>query len=137
MPGNWGRVVTALGYRHNQAMRESVLEDVREREFNGLPSRLEAAFYLDTEDRARTYRQNQNMQHVNTYEVDRVIADAVEARVDFRRVNPIGAIGFDWARAYWRGDGLPDDVQNGIDPSLFLETLSVTPLRIVRLVTQE
>lgn len=137
MPGNWGRVLSAFGHRHNLALRESVLEDVRSREFPGLPSRLRSAFYLDTLEGARTYRQNQNMQLVNTYEVERVATDAVEAKADFRRVQPVGALGFDWAQAYWRGEGFPEDAQNGVDPNLFLETLSISPLRIVRLVSQE
>lgn len=137
MPGNWGRVVSAHGYRHNLALRESVLEEVRRLEFPGLPSRLASAFYLETLEGARAYRQNQNMQLVNTYEVERVAADAVEAKADFRRVQPVGALGFDWARAYWRGEGFPEDALNGIDPNLYLETLSVSPLRVVRLVSQE
>jgi hypothetical protein len=77
------------------------------------------------------------MRHVNLYEVERVANDAVEARVDFRRVSPMGALGYGWARSYWRGEAFANDVLNGVDSNLYVETLSVSALRIVRLVSQE
>lgn len=137
LPGNYGRVLNAAGYGHSNASAESILEDVRSREFPNLPSRLQSAFYFDTLERAAAYRQHQNMRHVNLYEVDRVTADTVEARVDFRRVTPVGPLGFDWARSYWRGEAFPTDRLNGVDSNLYVETLSVSALRVVRLVSQD
>lgn len=126
-PGNYGRIVNAAGYTHNFALRESVLEHVRSSQFPSLPSRMRAVFYFDTIERANTYRASENLNFVNLYEVEPTDT-AAEARLDFRRVTPIGPIGLSWAEAYWRGDPFP---AMGTINDLFIETLSETGLKIV------
>ena len=132
-PGNYGRILLAAGYGHSHALRESVIEYVRISDFSNLPSRLSSVFYFENHQRALAYKQNENLRFVHLYEVERIDLDAPEATTDFRRVNPIGTIGLDWARSYWKGDPYP---AAGSDPDDFKETFSESRIRVISLVPE-
>lgn len=127
-PGNYGRILTAAGYSHNHALRESVLEHVRSIEFPNSPSRFSSTFFFETQDQAIQYANDNQFAFVNLYEVELADMNAPIVDVDHRRISPLGAVGFEWARAYWRGDPWPGSE----NPHLFRERLTTSPLRIVR-----
>lgn len=135
LPGNWGRIIRAAGHSHNLAVRESVLEHVRQTEYDHLPSRLDAVFYFDTIIQMRAYLHHQQMAFVNVYEVS-AAEQSIEARTDFRRVQPIGPADFTWARQYWAGSPFLSGM-GAEPPTNFTETFSVTPLIISRLVSSD
>src|ERR1700731_1778076 len=54
-PGNWGRMVRAIGSGHPEWQREVILEEVRKVEFPNAPSRLECAFVIDDLPEAQYY----------------------------------------------------------------------------------
>lgn len=97
-------------------------------EFPRLPSRLESIFYFQTLSQADAYEVFTNVPLMNLYEVERMHPEAVEALFDFRALQPNGEFGFEWARAYWRGEA-PCLSSN---PENYQEVLSVTPLRVLR-----
>lgn len=130
LPGNYGRVLREAGQGHQNALRESILEAVRLQNFSTLPSRLDAAFYFDKVEGVRAYQSVQQLQFVNWYEVERLDGRTEETMSDFRRVQPIGPLGFEWASAYWRGEPWPLD---GDRPAHhFIESFSVSRLRVIR-----
>ena len=54
-PGNWGRVIQGIGATHNRFYPEYVLESIREREFGGKPSRMQASFVFEKHDKAASF----------------------------------------------------------------------------------
>jgi hypothetical protein len=77
--GNWGRIVRKFGHRHNLAMRESVLEHVRDAEFPALPSRFECAFVFDSLDEAVHYVQEKGREPMVVYEIELLEGAAARA----------------------------------------------------------
>lgn len=126
--GHYGRAVRAAGQRHRNALRESVLEDIRLNHFPFMPSRLSSSFFFHTRDQAAQYADVKEIRSLDLYEVELVDADVVVADVDFRRVNPTGPFGLDWARAYWCGDLMPP-VGND---HLFRQRFAASNLRVLR-----
>ncbi len=57
LPGNYGRIIRAYGWKHDMAFREMALEDSRAYRFPHRPSRLDAAFVFLTVEEARNFRQ--------------------------------------------------------------------------------
>lgn len=122
-PGNWGRIKRRFEKDGASLLRESVLEDIRKREFPSKPSRLDCAFGCQTEAHARAYRDR----HAPTsliYRVALVEPKAPTHLGDFELVirgfaglNGIEEI----ARAYWKG--------GASSPSV--EILTSSPLRII------
>jgi hypothetical protein len=105
------------------------LEDVRQREFNHLPSRLQCAFYFETLIQAHCYAQKEPVAFFNLYEVAPIPDNATGVHLDFRWANPVGHIGLDWAHNYWSGQPYPIDEGNHAN---FRETLSTCRMRIVQ-----
>lgn len=56
LPGNFGRIIKAVGPSHSLWNREMTLEQIRSREFPMKPSRLSACFACASEEIARGYR---------------------------------------------------------------------------------
>lgn len=56
LPGNYGRVVSLLGERHQLWEREQTLERVRQSHYPRKPSRLRACFVLESSEVAEFYR---------------------------------------------------------------------------------
>ncbi len=113
-------------------MIESVLEHIRSTECAESPSRLSSAFFFNTKEQADTYANIQKLHFYNLYEVELTIPKAAVAEADHRRVQPMGALGFDWARAYWRGDPLPLTENE----HFYRECFTESDLRVLRRVPQ-
>ncbi|MGO7686258.1 DUF2441 domain-containing protein [Rhizobium ruizarguesonis] len=130
LPGNYGRIIRDAGQAHNLALRESILEHIRETEFQNLPSRLDVAYYLDNLHQAVTYMAVENLVYLNVYEVERLEPSSPEARLDHRAVRPIGAVDFNWAQNYWAGQSYP--VHSPLPAESYRETFSTSRLQILR-----
>ncbi|NRF12619.1 DUF2441 domain-containing protein [Agrobacterium pusense] len=134
LPGNYGRIVRALGQSHAAALRESVLEHVRVQSFPEMPSRFEAAFFCETLAQIQAYITNNNLQFLNVYEVAKTDEDAAEALTDFRMLSPWGPADFSWATRYWSGQPHPQHaaIWPGLPAETFFERFSASPLRILQ-----
>ena len=126
--GAYGKVLYATGQSHRDALRESILEHIRAQEFPSMPSRLQASFFFHTKDQALTYSTIRGLSSYALYEVEIVSGVTAVADVDFRRVDPSGPMGLEWARAYWRGDLMPP-VGND---HLFRQRFTGSDLRVLR-----
>jgi hypothetical protein len=114
-PGNWGRMIRALSWQHNCAMREAALEIAREDNAPSAPSRLEAAFVMLTEGEARFFQQHTNgFQNHLLYRVALVDPAAKSHIADSRLCGPVGNFRNNWANVYW----LPYDAQGSAIPGL-------------------
>ncbi len=102
MPGNWGRIIKALGWQHSLALREMALEQARLAYNPDLPSRLDAAFVMPTLEEAQMFRANtQGFQQHIIYRVTLCDPSARSHLTDSRLCMPQGAIRADWAVVYW------------------------------------
>jgi hypothetical protein len=129
-PGNWGRILQTWGSSHKRWATESILEDVRSREYPALPSRLKCAFFFGELKEAEVYwhRDHQTRSMMLLYEVELTEPGAIIHASDWRNVDPNGFLNFDWARRYWMGAMLPPNEMG----NRYEELLAVTGLRIVR-----
>lgn len=110
--GNWGRVITHLQWRHNEALREMALEDARRTRFPHRPSRLEAVFVFLTEQEAREFRsRNGGFNSHLLYRVTLIDPSALSFVTDSRLCGPVGTLRPNWADVYWTGG---DPAQMGI-----------------------
>ncbi len=126
--GAYGKMLCATGQSHKNSLRESILEHIRAQEFPNMPSRLQSSFFFHTKEQALTYLATRGLSSYALYEVEIVSSATVVADVDFRRVDPSGSIGLEWARAYWRGDLMPP-VGND---HLFRQRFTASDLRVLR-----
>jgi hypothetical protein len=137
MPGNWGRVVRAYGWQHNQALREMALEEARRARFPERPSRLDAAFVFLTLEEARNFRQNVAgfAQHI-LYQVTLCDLGAISHVTDSRLCAPQGTFRHDWADIYWMDTEIQAAAMPGIDWAAVTnqlrlrEMLTLSPLRV-------
>ena len=115
MPGNWGRIIRALGWQHPLALREMALEDARLGRHSHRPSRLDSAFVMPTLGEARDFRRlfGGFGSHL-LYRVTLCEPDAVSHLTDSRLCGPVGPIRHDWADIYW----LDADVQAASIPGM-------------------
>ncbi|QQO31164.1 DUF2441 domain-containing protein [Bradyrhizobium diazoefficiens] len=104
-PGNWGRIVRLIGNRHTEWPRETILEEVRAKEFPALPSRFDCAFVIDAEEEARFYFSKFAPLAV-LYEVALIGPAAKSHEADWKGTGPYDDTK-EWARRYWRGDVMP------------------------------
>lgn len=105
------------------------MEDVRQREFSRLPSRMDAAYFFDDIDEARFYASSDGSRLMMLlYEVELVDPNARIHATDWRNTVPDDRFSLDWIRGYWSGEMKPR-LDNG--PSC-RELLAVTPLRIIQ-----
>ncbi len=123
-PGNWGRMVRLIGAGHRDWQREAILEDVRQAEFPGLPSRFECAFVIDELAEAQYYVANFAKISV-LYEVALIDKGAPTHEADWKGTGPYDNTN-DWARRYWRGDVMPHPETN----LKLRERLTMSRLRI-------
>lgn len=138
-PGNWGRIIRFLGWRHSEALKEMALEETRKTRFPDRPSRLEVAFVFITEAEARGFRARIAAfnSHI-LYRVTLVNPHALTHITDTRLSGPQGELRPDWADVYWQEfdpatlavPGIPDwaAVTNGHLQDR--EMLTLSPLRI-------
>jgi hypothetical protein len=103
LPGNWGRVIRALGWRHSEALKEMALESARRSRFPSRPSRLDCAFAFPTADEARNFRARiaSFANHI-LYRVRLADPSAPLHITDNRLSSPQGTMRDDWADEYWR-----------------------------------
>ena len=128
--GNWGRIIRNVGWPHNQAFREAVFEDIRAKEFPKKPSRMDCSFFFTDELVTRLYLRFDPLRAAMmiAYEVELIHPDAPRHSADWRAAtDPVGFVGLEWVRDYWRGVMRPP-----VDGVECREHLARTNLRIVR-----
>ncbi len=100
--GNWGRVVSLHGWRHDQALREAALESARLGKYAARPSRLTSAFCFPTVAEAKNFRATYAgfAAHI-LYEV--TLADSTKPQhlVHSYLCAPQGPYRPHWAELYW------------------------------------
>jgi hypothetical protein len=136
-PGNWGRVIRAYGWQHNQALREMALENARLSGFQHRPSRMDAAFIFVTLDEAQRFRQSVNgfQQHL-LYRVTLCNPSSASHLTDSRLCAPQGTLRHDWATIYWLDVDAQAAAIPGIDWAVAVggvqlrEMLTLSQLRI-------
>jgi hypothetical protein len=94
LPGNYGRIITAVGLSHPLWARENILESVRQAHYPAKPSRLNACFACPTEQIARSYRTLMAAKNASSawqilYEVEKTDDRAADHRADFNAVQPL------------------------------------------------
>lgn len=107
--GNWGRVVSLHGWRHDQALREAALESARLAKYPYRPSRLASAFCFSTAAEAKNFRAAYPgfAAHV-LYEV--TVADPTKPQhlVHSYLCTPQGPYRPNWAEVYWEDIAVQD-----------------------------
>jgi hypothetical protein len=129
--GNWGRIILAVGWGHNQAFREAVFEHVRVIDFPTRPSRLNCSFFFDSEAEAIGYLRADGARSMLMipYEVELLSPEAPRHAADWRAAtNAIGPVSLDWVYGYWRGE-MREPVAEGV---MGREVIARTDMRIVR-----
>jgi hypothetical protein len=104
-PGNWGRIIRTVGWRHPEALKEMALENARNTRFSHRPSRLECAFAFVDGDEARNFRARiPGFTHHLLYRVSLLDPDAVSHVTDSRLSGPQlnSLLDDNWADAYWK-----------------------------------
>ncbi|MBR2535620.1 MAG: hypothetical protein IKE66_06060 [Hyphomicrobium sp.] len=137
-PGNYGRIVRAMGWRHSFAYREMALESARLTRFAHLPSRLDAAFVLLTLEEMREFQRlnSANFQNHIQYRVTLCDEKAASNVTDSRLCNPAGSLRADWADVYWLDIKAQSTAIPGVDwataavPAQLREMLTLSQLRI-------
>ena len=127
LPGNWGRVLNAIGWRHGSALAEQALEAARIARFPHRPSRLECAFGFITEQEARDFREKTNSFNNHLlYRVTLIDPTAASHITDSRLSFPQGTFRHDWADVYW----MDVEAHAGAIPGIDWHAItSDTPLR--------
>lgn len=115
MPGNWGRVIRAIGWNHSHALREYALEQARQARFAHRPSRLESCFGFLSAAEATVFQQRtQGFQFHILYQVELTRDEGVFV-TDSRLCAPQGNLRVDWADVYWEGADYPHIHVSGMD----------------------
>ncbi|WP_112964736.1 DUF2441 domain-containing protein [Agrobacterium tumefaciens] len=101
-PGNWGRIISLVAYRHNHYHREMVFEHVRSIVKPQAPSRMDALFAFMSLEEAREYCALENLRASLIYECETIDDDAKTY------LGPLNAFAlktneFDMAAQYWNG----------------------------------
>jgi hypothetical protein len=121
-PGNWGRIKRRFEQNPLALLRESVLDDIRRREFADKPSRLDGAFACPTIVDAEQYRAKHAPACI-IYKVELIDPTAPTHNGD-HELYLQGFTGIDGmedlARRYWRGETLGGP-----------EVLTLSPLRVM------
>ena len=90
LPGNWARIIRAIGERHDRWHQEGVLEQLRAARYAHLPSRLDACFACVNEEALRFFVRHGNKDNPCPpvlYEVQKVEPEANEHRTDFNLIS--------------------------------------------------
>jgi len=137
LPGNWGRIIQAIGERHSRYSSEHIFEEIRRERFAHLPSRLEACFACPTEIGIRFFGETAmrgNPCPSVLYEVEKVDPDAPEHLADYNlfQVNKQGETIEGNAERYWSGD-FWYEVPDGPAPDFRCEEIvTMSALRVIR-----
>lgn len=123
-PGHYGRMIAAAGPAHWHFARETLLEEVRRRDFPSRPSRLACCFACPDEVQARRYvderlRAQPGLVSARVYEV--VALGGASHAGDWRLAE--SARDDAAARLYWRGEGSAE---------IECELVLASALRVVR-----
>jgi hypothetical protein len=135
LPGNYGRIIRAVGMKHPQYNRETLIEGVRKQRYGGKPSRLSSCFACPTEATARGYRDAMTKKGGSfaqvLYEVEKVEHDAPEHLGDFNVLMPMAGYSMEQiAHRYWSAD-LKTNIKE--QPGLQCEEIvTASPLRVLR-----
>ncbi|RXG88733.1 hypothetical protein EAS61_29135 [Bradyrhizobium zhanjiangense] len=134
LPGNWGRIIRLAGWSHNQAFREAVFEYVRQQEFPGKPSRLDALFFFDDENEARFYAESDGRQATMlAYEIELLSPHAPKHFGDWRGLQPQApVVDLKWVRNYWAGEMLSPRQVDPDRTAACREVIAVSAARIIR-----
>jgi hypothetical protein len=102
-PGNWGRIIRATQWTHNQAVREMVLEAARLARFATMPSRLDCNFGFISLDEANVFRSQIHGfgMHI-LYRVSLKNEHASNGVTEWRLSQPHGPLRPNWADDYWQ-----------------------------------
>ncbi|MGN7802936.1 hypothetical protein ACTJKE_09395 [Ensifer sp. 22521] len=89
LPGNWGRIVTAIGPEHPKWEMEQIFERVRVERFPNLPSRLGSAFCCLSEEALRFFVEKASKSKFPAllYEVELVDEDASRHTADYNLID--------------------------------------------------
>lgn len=128
MPGNWGRILMAIGWQHQQAPKEIMLELARQRTAPQKPSRLECCFAFLSREESDRFRPYAGFHHHVLYEVELAEPDKGFSVFDIALMRMDGPLRVDWADAYWNGVVEIGETQ----PPNIREVLTLSPLRVVR-----
>jgi hypothetical protein len=137
-PGNFGRVIRAIGINHAHWQREQALEAARAVNYPCKPSRLAAAFVSVDENEARSFRARiPGFAFHVLYRVSLVDPTAQSHFTDTRLCDRQGSAQYDWADLYWFEYDPTKIVIPGIGPLASAtggvacrELLTLSPLRI-------
>ncbi|MEW9805107.1 hypothetical protein [Mesorhizobium marinum] len=134
LPGNWGRIVRAIGEEHPKWKMEQVFEAVRAEKFSDKPARLESAFCIPTEEGLRFYLEHASKSKFPAvlFEVELVDPNASQHLTDYNLIDTLKEGQTHEANAvrYWEGKFR----YTFKDKPGFVceEILTLSPLRIVR-----
>lgn len=138
LPGNYGRVIGAVGEGHPHWERETELERVRSIYHPEKPSRLNSCFCCSNLESLNLYVEAIKKNSPNSfwpviYEVEKVDPEAGEHRSDFNLVQPLPGLNMNMsqiAQKYWDGDFWIKIEEN---PSVRCEeVLTTSPIRITK-----
>lgn len=101
--GSFGRIVLRAGWAHGSAMRETILEEARERVQPKAPSRYECNFCFLTAETATWFRDNTAGFHFRPlYRVRLLDIKAPTFLADYCRANPADrSPDPSWPKDYW------------------------------------
>ena len=126
-PGNWGRIKRRCEVDGVKLARESILEDIRRREFGTKPSRLDGAFVCPTLLAIEQYRTKYSPVGI-IYRVELLEPGALSHSGDYELISQ-GFVGIDGmedqARRYWASENMEAP-----------ELLTLSRLRIVECIDQ-
>lgn len=138
LPGNWGRTIQKMGYRHQFFGREMLLENSRIALLENAPSRLSCVFAVPTEDAIREYRDREIKPTEYLYEIEPIDKPVIYAAP----LNVFGANISDQERAtvYWQAariyDGNPSSLPAFMPIPMWWELLIDGPVRIIRMLDE-
>lgn len=128
LPGNWGRIILAIGQPHNLHAREMRLEQRRREQYIERPSRLTSAFYFERLHDALLYSITHDFGWQGMmilYEVELAIPNLPTHRGNHQLLprDPTEQ----QIDEYWSGMAAPPSQ----GPAVAIETLSESPLRVL------
>lgn len=108
LPGNYGRILQSVGWRHTASFREAILEAVRIQNFPHLPSRLTCIFCFNCKNDAAVFKaENEGFQYSVLHRVSINPDTTMIHETDWRWINPdaVSVVFPDitWAAQYWNG----------------------------------
>jgi hypothetical protein len=124
LPGNWGRIVSKLGWQHSHAIREAALEASRAANFAHAPSRMECVFLFFSQEDAERYRKQSPLGIL--HRVTLVDQSTPVFQADLAAFPPNIPYRWDWCDTYWsRNLNRIPPVENTLLEGLTLSAVTV------------